>query len=516
MQPSELTDESRAIPAWAPAAGVSALLLGVAFAVPPGHPGLQVAGLVAAAGPWLASVWLWRRGRLRGGVGAALALVIATRLALAAAPPALSPDAYRYAFEGAAQRLGAATPYLAPPASPRLAALRPPWFDEVRYPTLPSVYFPAAQWLFRLAARGPWPVRAVKALMALCDAATILLLAGWLARRGRDLAGAVIYGACPLAIAESSLAGHLDAAVALAVVAGLFALEATRRPRPILAGAALAAAALMKPPVAVVLVLVALRPGARGRSRAALLAGAAVAAALLWIPYLPAGTHVFDALTRYAAHWRAGDAAYAAILDSWRALWSLTGLDHAGPGGGRLYLHLHLLRGGLLFSGRATHVLLRFGALPAHPGFPAPGTALLHLGLWPETLARATAALLALAAVVAVLLAARRRPGRWPLPRMIAVALAAGLFLSPTAFPWYWLPVVALVPLAWWPAIAVLAASLPLHYLVALPQVGTADGGPWWLRALVYGPALVVAVAVPVARRWTARRGSGPAAAPGS
>ena len=436
--------------------------------------------------------------------------MIGTRLALAAAPPGLSPDVYRYAFEGASQRLGAATPYLAPPASARLAALRPPWFDEVRQPALPSVYFPAAQWLFRLAARGPWPVRSVKGLMALCDAATVLLLALWLARRGRDLAGAVVYGACPLALAESSLAGHLDAAVALAVVAGLFALEAARRPRPALAGAALAAAALMKPPVAVVLALVALRPGARGRDRAALLVGAGAAAALLWLPYLPAGTHVFDALTRYAAHWRAGDAAYAVILDGWRGVWSITGLDHAGPGGGRLYLHLHLVRGGLLFSGRTTHVLLRGPGLPAHPGFPAPGTALVHLGLWPETLARGTSALLALAAVTWVVLAARRRPERWPLPRTIAVALAAGLFLSPTAFPWYWLPVVALLPLAWWPAIAVLAASLPLHYLVALPQVGTADGGPGWLRALVYGPAVVVAVA----HLWTSRPGSGPAPAP--
>lgn len=473
-----------------------------------GPTAIRVALLLAAGLPWALLALRLVRGRARLGAGA-FAMVAAVHLVLALLPPRLSDDVYRYAWEGRVQQaLGAPAPYVHPPDDPTLAGLDPALRGRVNHPALTAVYFPAAEAVFRLVARGPDPVRAVKVTMAAANLAAVLVLAWWLRRRGRPAALALVYGASPLAAAETALAGHVDALGLLALVLALALFDLGRRRRADLAaGGLFGLAALVKPPALLPLVVVLLHPRAR-RRRLGLLAGALAAGAVVAAPYLPAGPGLVRTLGTFAASWRGNDLGHGLVLRGLEGLWAATGLDRAGPGGGPLYPHLHLVRGGVLFSGRETVPLARWGAVP--PGYPPPDAVLFDLGLWPGPLARATVAVALLLALGLLVRWQRRRPHALPPARAVLLATAAALLLSPTAFPWYWLWAAVLLPVAFEPALALLVATLPLFYLTNLPSVGLADGGPLWLVAGVHLPA---ALALAATARRTGRPNAGPAAA---
>ena len=194
---------------------------------------------------WAVTAWLVLRRRLpRGAVGWVLLVGVALRVAVAASPPSLSTDIYRYVWDGRVQMAGH-NPYLFLPNAPELAPLR----DEAVYPHInrfdyaPTIYPPAAQGFFAGVAAA-WPtIWGIKAAMALLDTGAILVLLALLRAAKRPLAQVALYAWHPLPVWEFAGNGHIDGVavffIALAVLAAV-------RLRPAWVGAALAVATLCK------------------------------------------------------------------------------------------------------------------------------------------------------------------------------------------------------------------------------------------------------------------------------
>jgi alpha-1,6-mannosyltransferase len=213
--------------------------------------GFEVAVCVAGL-LWLSAVAVVRRGRLpQRTIWIVLAAAVAMRLITLASPPVLSSDVYRYVWDGRVQLAGI-NPYRFFPVSDKLAFLR----DEAVYPhinradTAHTVYPPAAQAIFALAAAVMPGVFGMKLMMALLDALAIAVLYTLLRMAGRDPAEVLIYAWLPLPVWEFAGNAHIDAAAA-----GLLSLAIllSVRGRSLWTGIVLGFAALTKFLPAVVL-----------------------------------------------------------------------------------------------------------------------------------------------------------------------------------------------------------------------------------------------------------------------
>src|ERR1700733_13412930 len=170
---------------------------------------------------WLAAVALVRRNRMqRHALWIVLAAAVAMRALTFAAPPLLSSDVYRYVWDGRVQRAGI-NPYRYLPDAPELAFLR----DDTVYPLVNradyahTIYPPAAQAIFALAAVIAPGLYGMKAMMTAFDALAIVALLRLLRLAGRNQAEVLIYAWLPLPVWEFVGNGHIDA-----VAAGLLAL----------------------------------------------------------------------------------------------------------------------------------------------------------------------------------------------------------------------------------------------------------------------------------------------------
>jgi hypothetical protein len=185
-------------------------------------------------------------------------------------------------------------PYLYHPADPALAFLR----DQAVYPFInraieaPTIYPPAAQGLFRLAAAAAPGVAGMKTLMVVLEGVAGAFLLALLRRARLPAARLAIYGWAPLPVWEFAGNGHVDAASLAWIGAALLVAAAGRRG---LAGVALAGAGLTKVlPLAVAPAL-----WRRGDWRMPLAALATIAAA--YLPYLGAGWRVLGYLPGYGS-----------------------------------------------------------------------------------------------------------------------------------------------------------------------------------------------------------------------
>jgi alpha-1,6-mannosyltransferase len=243
---------------------------------------------------WLLAVAVVRQGRLPPRtIWIVLAVAVAMRVMTLAAPPLLSSDIYRYVWDGRVQMAGI-NPYRYLPVAPELARLR----DDAVYPKINrasyahTIYPPAAQVIFALAAALMPGVFGMKLMMAMFDAIAIAVLARLLSIAGRDRAELLIYAWLPLPVWEFAGNAHIDAAAA-----GLLALAllVSARGRAMWTGIILAAATLTK--FLPVVVLPAFwRPVDR---RLPIAFGATVAA--LYLPYATVGWQVLGFLPGYAS-----------------------------------------------------------------------------------------------------------------------------------------------------------------------------------------------------------------------
>jgi hypothetical protein len=251
--------------------------------------GICVAGLL-----WLLAVALVRGAFLPPrAIWLVLGVAVLMRVMTLVAPPLLSTDIYRYVWDGRVQLAGI-NPYRYVPEAPEVAFLR----DDAVFPQInrgdyaPTVYAPAAEMVFALAAAVTPGVLGMKLMMLAFDVLAIIALVPLLRIADRDPAELLIYAWLPLPVWEFAGNAHIDA-----VATGLLALAlllAVRR-RAVWTGIVLAAATLTKFLPAVVL-------PAFWRPNDWRLPTAFVAAlCALYLPYLSVGWNVFGFLGGYAS-----------------------------------------------------------------------------------------------------------------------------------------------------------------------------------------------------------------------
>ena len=231
--------------------------------------------------------------------------------------PELSDDIFRYLFDGL-MFLKGRNPYTAAPAAfltddSFLSAL----ITRINHPYLPTIYPPAAQFVFAAgAAMGG--LAGIKLLLIMLDLLSCLLIIFLLDKLKRDRAWAVLYAWHPLPVIEIAASGHIDAAAiffilsALAViinknvssVAGETVLPMTRGSeitRACTAGILFSAAALTKwvPLIFLPGILLMTPSGSRKYAATAFLTATL---AMIWF-FRPEVANSFHTLSVYAANW---------------------------------------------------------------------------------------------------------------------------------------------------------------------------------------------------------------------
>lgn len=229
-------------------------------------------------------------------------LAILARALFVARTPVLSDDVYRYLWDGRVQ-LNGINPYRYPPSAPELEPLRTSWHSLINNADVSTIYPPLAELVFLLIAVLGGTILTAKLVWLILDGATALLLRRVAVRRGLN-ANLVefLYLASPLLIIEVAWSAHLEPL-------GLFALTLLLAcaGRPVGAGAAAALAVLAKYAPAAALPPL-LRSGGRR-----FLAVFAVVVAVLYAPYLAAGSSLWSGLQTYVTHWRFNDGAFALV-----------------------------------------------------------------------------------------------------------------------------------------------------------------------------------------------------------
>ena len=283
---------------------------------------VTLVGLLVAWLPvWVAGVLLVGRLPRRWALVACAVGAVAIRGAALTAPPNMSDDVYRYAWDAKVQ-LSGVNPYERAPLDPELAPLRERWLfpdladsdaTRINRPTVRTIYPPLAQaWFVAVrvvtggaAGERPWQAAAAVVDLGLCG-----LLAAGLRRLGHDPRLAAWWCLSPVAAVEVVNNAHVEG-VAVTLAAG--ALLVARR-RPGLAGALVGAAAMVKLYPALLLVAVA--------RRRPFVAGGAFAAvcALAYLPHvLAVGPKVLGYLPGYLREERY-DQGGRFLLLSWTGL----------------------------------------------------------------------------------------------------------------------------------------------------------------------------------------------------
>jgi alpha-1,6-mannosyltransferase len=166
------------------------------------------------------------------------------RVLMLPTPVYLSSDLYRYLWDGRLQLAGV-NPYRYAPAAPEVAHLRDGEIHPgINRPAARTIYPPAAQWLFALAAAlVPGSIVGWRLLLLLFEVATVAMLVRLLPRLGAPATAVIMYAWSPLVVFEGVQAGHVEIAMVSLVVLALLLRQAGSSA---LAGAALGFAVLVK------------------------------------------------------------------------------------------------------------------------------------------------------------------------------------------------------------------------------------------------------------------------------
>ena len=221
---------------------------------------------------------------------AIIVIALAMRALLLPGTP-VSTDIFRYIWDGRVQAAGI-SPYLHLPANEALQHLR----DDAIYPYInrldyaPTIYPPMAQIVFFLVTRISESVTFMKAAMVGFEALAVWAILRLLAACGLPATHVLLYAWHPLPLWEFARSGHIDA-VAIAFL--MLAFVAADCRSPVLAGVALGAGTLVKyfPVVA--------GPSLYRRWDWRLPVAFVATVAVLYLPYLGAGTKVFGFLGQY-------------------------------------------------------------------------------------------------------------------------------------------------------------------------------------------------------------------------
>jgi hypothetical protein len=149
--------------------------------------------------------WRWLE------IGLILSGALLLRSILLPLPPNLSRDSWRYVWD-ARVFLHGYSPYTTIPNIQALVPLHDFIYANSRFRTAPSLYPPAAQFVYVLSyLLAPSNLYALKGVFLLFDLLSCVVLLRLLMRKGLDPARVLLYAWCPLPIVEFALQGHVDA-----------------------------------------------------------------------------------------------------------------------------------------------------------------------------------------------------------------------------------------------------------------------------------------------------------------
>ncbi len=205
------------------------------------HPVVVAVLFVLYLAAWFVSI---RLAPTRKALAVVLGFGLLFRTLMLPTPVYLSSDLFRYLWDGQVQLVGV-NPYRYPPSAFELAQLRDheifPWINR---PAARTIYPPATQWLFALAAAlAPWSIVGWRMLLLIFEVATVAMLVRLLSRLGAPSTAVILYAWSPLVVFEGVQAGHVEAAMVPFVLLALFLRQTGSS---VLAGAALGVAVLMK------------------------------------------------------------------------------------------------------------------------------------------------------------------------------------------------------------------------------------------------------------------------------
>ena len=404
------------------------------------------------------SVLAWIAARSLSASPASFVLFCAAvfRLTLLVRPADLSEDVWRYLWDGRVSRAGI-SPWAYAPDDPAVAKIAPLIHDHVAHREIRTVYPPAAQAVFRVAAGdGTLPLKAV---FGAADLAVVALLARSALPGG--LFAAALYAFHPLAITESAGQGHVDSlGVALLVAAVFYA----SRGRTVGAGAALALSILVKY-VSGAAALPFLRGGRKGLRTAAFGTGVA---ALVWIGTVRGGVSPAGGLDQYATRWEFNSVLYPAMFAAVEA--------------GQI-------------PQRAKADFIRWKAIHHDP----PWTAKVFPWFYSGFIARLLLAVILSTVLVAI---ARRVEDLWA---AVLFSVGALLLFSPTLYPWYVLWALPFAAARRQAAFLWLSFAVPLSYVMHYPVPGVSIPRAAVL-AFEYVPFAALLLAAPVLVRKRPRR----------
>jgi alpha-1,6-mannosyltransferase len=400
--------------------------------------------------PTAAVIWaIWAARDLPAGWR--IGFVVATAGLLMRAPffgagPMLEDDHFRFLLDGALVARGLSPYAYSPETLLRGVSGVPPELVEagrgaiaaVNFPDLRSMYPGGAQAMFAFGhVLAPWSIDGLRVAVLLTEGLTALLVWRALLSSGRPPLLAALSWCNPLLAFCLTGQAHVDAALAPAIIAALFAVH---RRAGALAGFCLGLAAGVKlwPILLAPLFARALWPDRRALATFALALGLTTLA--LCGPLLWASLAARSGLTAYAGGWSVNNVPYA-----W-ASWLF--LQLIGPGSGEVVLR---------------------------------------------------ALVVAAAVATSLAIAARRPEGVNDLIGRAAVLAAALFYLSPAQFPWYaaWFLPLAAANGRW--VLASAAVGLPVYYLFfPLALAGHRDIHGYGLAVLHLAPVVILAL---IARR---------------
>lgn len=172
-----------------------------------------------------------------------MALVI--RLLFLTQPPTLSDDMFRYYVDGR-QIIAGQNPYsLAPTQIKTVDKYLLSVLNKVNHPDLVTIYPPAAQIVFAVAAF-TGSITGFKAVLVLMDLCVCLLILLILERMGSNRDRSILYAWHPLPVLETASSGHIDTAALLFLFLALFLMNKKSWIQNVFSGVMLAASCLVK------------------------------------------------------------------------------------------------------------------------------------------------------------------------------------------------------------------------------------------------------------------------------
>jgi alpha-1,6-mannosyltransferase len=345
-----------------------------------------------------------------------LVLAAAWNIAFLRVHSGADDDIHRYVWDGRLQRLGY-NPYLVVPSDPAAQWLHTPETRNLNNPDLPSPYPAGAQLFFRAVTAIQESTFALKAAFVVCEFAIVFVLLDVLRRTGQGAHLVLAFAWDPLLAVEVAGSGHIDIVGALLLAVSAAAL--VRRWRA-------AAAVALGLAIAVKFLPVVLLPLYWKRVRIRDAALAAIAVALLYLPFLNHGRIPVGSLGTYVQSFRFNGPVFAA-------------LDRVAPP--------QLLAGLAVLVGLATATWQRMRR--AAPDWS------------PDEFA-------------------------WP---MFAWPMAASLLCAPVVFPWYLLWLLPFLTSASTLLIIIWTVSIfPTYVMWHLRTLGHPWGAlPGWVMLLEYG-----------------------------